>query len=88
MLEEIIFNEEFPFGIQKIYKFKNGYGASVVCHKVSYGHNSGLWEIAPWDEDRDFIGITILKWHDDVKGHLTEKEVDDILERIKELKGE
>jgi hypothetical protein len=88
MLKEIIFNDEFPYGIQKIYKFKNGFGASVICHKMSYGGTLGLWEIAPLDKNRDFIGITILKWHDDVLGNLTEKEVDNILEEIKQLKGE
>ena len=55
---------------------------------MSYGGTLGLWEIAPLDKNRDFIGITILKWHDDVLGNLTEKEVDNILEEIKQLKGE
>ena len=33
-------------GIQKVYKFPNGYGASVIKHKGSYGYQKGLWELA------------------------------------------
>lgn len=72
-------------GIQKIYKFKNGLGASVVKHNMSYGHKAGLWEIAPWDEAHNFIGVTMLEWLDDVKGYLNDPEVDKILRQVKEL---
>ena len=33
-------------GIQKLYKFDNNYGASVVHHSYSYGNEDGLWELA------------------------------------------
>lgn len=33
-------------GIQKIVKFDNMYGASVIKHKHSYGGDLGLWELA------------------------------------------
>ena len=33
--------------IQKIYSFPNGYGASVIKGKYTYGGPEGLWEIAP-----------------------------------------
>ena len=77
-------------GIQKIYKFENGYGASVICHDGSYGgpyKKNGLnrWEIAPWDEDKEFIGVNMLEWNDDVRGHLNDPEVDRILRRIQQL---
>ena len=33
-------------GIQKLYRFDNGYGASVVKHPHSYGNDADLWELA------------------------------------------
>ena len=33
-------------GIQKIYRFKNNFGASVVKHPYSYGGEKDLWELA------------------------------------------
>ena len=73
MLKEIIFNGSPKFGIQKIYKFKNGFGASVVCHKYSYGGESGLWELAVLDESGCLTSDTSIT--DDVLGGLTEKEL-------------
>ena len=77
-------------GIQKIYKFENGYGASVICHDGSYGgpykkNGPNKWEIAALDEDKDFIGRTYLNWSDDVKGHLNDPETDRILRIIQAL---
>jgi len=102
MLDEIIFNEKYPFGIQKIYKFKNGFGASVICHKRSYGGGDGLWELAVLNKsgnldfdtpitkkDSQYYSNRKYNYYDDgVLGWLTEKDVDNILEEIKQLKGE
>ena len=57
----------------------------MIRHKGSYGYHKGLWEIAPWDEDREFIGMTYMEWSDDVRGHLNDPEVDRILRQIKEI---
>ena len=32
--------------VQKLYKFANGYGASVVKGEHTYGGDEGLWELA------------------------------------------
>ena len=78
---------ELHGGVQKIFKFDNMYGASVVKHKYSYGGDAGLWELAVikyQDED---------KWHivydteitDDVIGYLTDGDVCILLKQIKHL---
>ena len=72
--------------IQKIYSFPNGYGASVIKGKYTYGGPEGLWEIAPWTNDKhEFIGLSLLGWYDDVKGRLNDPEVDRILKQIERL---
>ena len=72
--------------IQKIYSFPNGYGASVIKGPYTYGGPEGLWEIAPWTNDeREFIGLSLLGWGDDVKGRLNDPEVDAILGQIERL---
>ena len=51
--------------IQKIYSFPNGYGASVIKGKYTYG-GPKLWEIAPWTNDtNEFIGRTLFAWDDE-----------------------
>ena len=73
-------------GVQYMFRFDNGYGASVVKHFGSYGSNADLWE-------RAVIKYTGERWHltydtditDDVEGWLTDANVRDLLERIKNL---
>ena len=85
MNEYLIETNKIMGGIQKVYQFPNGYGASVIKHKGSYGYQKGLWEVAPLDENKEFIGMSYLDWNDDVKGHLNDPEVDRILRRIEQL---
>ena len=79
-----------PGGTQKIYRFKNGFGASVVRHEYSYGGDAGLWELAvikfDGDEDDDFSLTYETPITEDVEGHLTESEVDELLKKIEALK--
>ena len=79
MKEYLIETNRHMGGIQKVYKFPNGYGASVIQHKGSYGYQKGLWEVAVlWHGEICYdSGIT-----EDVMGHLNDPEVDNILGKI------
>jgi hypothetical protein len=80
MNEYLIETNKHMDGIQKVYKFPNGYGASVVKHKGSYGYAQGLWELAVLDADGDICYSTEIT--SDVLGHLNDPEVDNILGQI------
>ena len=71
-------------GVIKKIQFDNGYGASVACHTGSYGGDEGLFEVALTDDGGDVItspNDPTSKWQD-VKGYLTESEVDALLLEI------
>ena len=70
-------------GIQKVYSFKNGWGASVVMFPGSYGFEEGKWELAVLDCNEEICYTTPIA--QDVIGHLDEAGVEKILERIKKL---
>jgi hypothetical protein len=86
--EEHLIESQFMYGgIQYIFRFKNDYGASVIKHNGSYGHELDLWELAVIKFENDD------EWHlnydtavtDDVIGRLTDDQVRFLLEQIKEL---
>lgn len=70
-------------GVQYIFSFANGYGASVIKHRGSYGYKNDLWELAVLDSDGELTYDTPIT--NDVIGHLTDEEVRDILTKIREL---
>ena len=74
-------------GVQYKFKFDNNYGASVIKHFGSYGHEADLWELAvlKFDESGDWHLCYNTPITDDVIGSLTDSEVRDILQKIKEL---
>jgi len=88
-------------GEQRLYRFPNGYGASVVQfylhwegvnlrRKVgSFGINDGKWELAvivfPDGESDEFHLTYETPITPDVLGHLSETQVDDYLEQIAAL---
>lgn len=76
-------------GTQKLYRFPNGYGASVVQFPHSYGYGSGRWELAVLKltgEDVDDFKLTYdTDITDDVIGYLTEDEVDALLDQVEAL---
>lgn len=89
------YSQDFPLtrvrhdGVQKIYVFENGYGASVVQHKGSYGGDQGLWELAvitfPTENREEFKLNYTTPITEDVVGFLKWKEALKIMEDIKKL---
>lgn len=77
-------------GTQKIYRFPNGYGASVVRHEFSYGSHRGLSELAVIKFDgpewMDFKLNYETPITSDVLGYLSEADVADTLKQIQALK--
>lgn len=77
-------------GVQKLFRFANGYGASVVRFSGSYGGTAGLWELAvikfTGDGITDFTLDYTTPITDDVLGHLSDEGVDAVLCRIEALK--
>lgn len=77
-------------GVQKVYKFENGFGASVVQHQYSYGSDRGQWELGVIK----FTG-SADEWHlnydtditSDVLGYLEWSEVESYLEQIQALQA-
>lgn len=67
---------------KRTHKFDNGYGASVIMNDMSYGGKNGLYEIAVTLDGSICYDTEIT---DNVIGHLTLTEVDDILENISNL---
>ena len=65
-------------GLQKIFEFPNGFGASVVIHDFSYG-----LELALLDEDHNIIQHPDIT--DDVAGFLNVDSCNDLLEKIARL---
>ena len=68
---------------QKIYKFGNNYGASVVCSNFSYGGDKGLFEVAVLDLAGDIVYDTPVT--DDVIGYLDFDGVAKVLQQIQHL---
>lgn len=84
--------KEMNGGVQRLYKFDNGYGASVIRHNGSYGSDKGLWELAVvhFNDPIHFDGVGYLLCYDtpitdDVIGYLNDDEVKELLFRINDL---
>ena len=75
-------------GIQKIYCFENGFGASVIQHEFSYGNKLDLWEVGVLEFEDELYSLTYeTEVTDDVIGNLTLEQVEEVLNKIKNLKG-
>lgn len=76
-------------GVQRLYKFDNEYGASVIRHNSSYGSEKGLWELAVIKYESDGVKYKLVydtEITQDVIGHLDESEIEQLLVRISNLK--
>lgn len=92
------FTHGMPDEIHYLFKFDNGYGASVIKIKDdSYGNDDDLWELAiirwrgDWDPGKfDIVYMNEITGNEDdywdVYRYLTDEEVRDLLKKIKELK--
>lgn len=84
--EYLKFDNEHLGGPHKVYKFPNNYGASVIQNEWSYGGKDGLWEVGVILFDGDDYELTYsTPITNDVLGYLTDEEVCETLEQIKNL---
>ena len=73
-------------GVQKVYRFENGYGASVVRFHGSYGGDSGQLELGVVKFTGDEYKLTYqTPITEDVLGYLSDSDVAAILDRIAAL---
>lgn len=73
-------------GFQVRWKFDNGYGASVIRNTMSYGYESGLYELAVLKVLGDDMYIAYdTPITDDVLGRLTAERVAELLDEIAAL---
>lgn len=70
---------------KSVYKFKNGYSASIVCNPLSQGYTMQLFEVAVLDKNGNLCYDTSIT--DDVEGYLSFQGVADILKDISELES-
>lgn len=74
-------------GVQYLFRFPNNYGASIIKHLGSYGSSRDLWELAVLRFEGDKWDLTYdTEITDDVMGYLTNQDVLDLLQRIRDLK--
>ena len=92
MKDYIIVEREISGGIQKVYKFGNGYGASVISNNYSYGNEQGLWEMAlltfKYNRKGELMWDVVYRndfANGNVAGYLSDEEVLELLEWIKSL---
>ncbi len=91
--EDLMLKKDTSFGglvgIQYIFRFDNGYGASVIKSIMSDGHEHDFWELAVigFFEDTDRFELCYgTPVTSNTEGYLTDWEVRNLLKQIKELK--
>jgi hypothetical protein len=84
--DNLIKTVEDDYGIQHLYDFKNGYGASVIKSRGSYGGRQGLWELAVMTVNGEHMDLCYSTYiTEDVLGHLSIEQVNETLEQISKL---
>ncbi len=76
-------------GAQRVYRFANGYGISVVCGIGSYGGQLGLWEawvIRHPKRIGDFFEFNqdVKEWRDPV-GYLSPEDIDQLVRKVRAM---
>ena len=84
--KQYLVDEDYGWGYHYIFRFPNNYGASVIKNPDSYGSTQDLWEMALifFDEDGDWNLTYERDFDDDVKGYLTDDNIIELLEKIKQ----
>ena len=70
-------------GIQAIVELENGFEVSIVRNQLSYGGDKGLYEIGVFNATGNMCDP--LGWGDDVKGWLTQEDVEKTLDSMASL---
>jgi hypothetical protein len=86
---DVVIKDE-PTSVQKLYRFPNGAGASVIRGEYTYGGDEGLWELAVIRFEGEGDNYRLIYPKDvcsegDVVGWLTDEEVDYRLVKIANL---
>lgn len=83
----LVARKPFLNGIRYLFRFENGYGASVIKNAFSYGSKQDLWELAviKYRNDRSYRLCYDTEITGDVEGCLTNDDVLELLHRIKDL---
>jgi hypothetical protein len=88
-MHEPILTRALHGGTQKLYRFPNDYGASVVQHSFSHGNSEGLWELAVVHFANENLSSYELDYTtsvtDDVIGNCDEAQIHYLLEHIEQL---
>lgn len=69
---------------QYVAEYENGYSTSTICNEMSYGGQSGLWEIMVMKNDEP-INVEGITDGDTVVGYLTTEQAIEIHEKVKSL---
>lgn len=72
----------FTVGSQALMTFENGYGVSVINGDGAYVSSPDEWEVAVMHNGRVCCSTPIT---DDVLGHLTVDEVNEVMQKVQEL---
>ena len=92
MTQYIVREHTLNGGSQTVYKFDNGYGASVICGGwYTYGDDEAPYELAvlKFYTDKQGFGLCYdTPITDDVVGHQTGEQIINLLMQIKELPNE
>lgn len=83
----LVKKEKYFGGIHYVYMFPNGYGASIIKNRGSYGHEQDLWELAVIEafEDGKYELTYETPIADYVIGYLPDDKVNILLRSIMNL---